>query len=161
MPSCIFVGCALEESRDLLADDRAHAAAHERKNEGAISDGKTSHVAKARLDAFFGLRVLLRSGHAVGVGLAVREAKGILRHQALVPRFDAAAVEKELTESTRRQLVVLSTKGAHLEALAEPFGDQGLAAAVAFAKNAFSEALFLARVETACRLFRPGHRVRS
>ena len=151
-------GAALEEAGDLLADHRAHRAAHEVEDERAVGDGDALDVALAGLDRLLRARVFLRGGDAIGIRLSVGEREGIGGQQVGVPLLEARVVEHERAPAGRAELVMPPALRTDLEIVLEGLRGEGLAAAVALAEDALAEAGLLAGVQPGGLFFGPRHR---
>jgi hypothetical protein len=80
------------------------------------------------------------------VAFTVRKAEWIGGAQLFVPRLERGAVEQKAPPAVHAETVMKAARRAHFEFVDQKLGGVGFAAAVALAKNTFSQRLFALRL---------------
>ena len=150
---------ALEEARHLLAGDRAHAAAHEREDEGAVGDGPPPRCGRGRSRPPRAPSSSSALGDAIRVALAVAEAERVGRARGARPRRSSApSSSRRRRQPSASSLWCWPQSGQTSKRGGELARGERLAAAVAAAEDADAERALLARVGGGQVLLGPGHR---
>jgi len=133
----------LEQAGHPLADDGAHAAAHEPERETGERDRTAVDPAAADADGFAQPGVALGAGEALRVRLAVVESERVGRSDVLVPHLELRVVEQEPRPIVHRHGVVMTARAADAEARLELFDREDGAAAGALAEKPASDRALL------------------
>src|SRR5690606_38674035 len=153
----LALDAALEHARDLLADDRAHRAAHEAEEERAELERTAVEATAADQHRVVEARLLAGALDALGVAARVGEAEGIPSDEAGVVLLERAGAEEELHPRLAAQAAVVAALGADLVGLREVLGAQGDVARVALAKHAAPDRALLGRIHATSSFTEPRH----